>query len=41
VLRETAAACTDAAVTSQLFSAHDGRGIEEARGVLDRWFGTP
>ena len=37
VFRETQAACADAAVTVQLFSAHAKQGIEEARGVLDEW----
>lgn len=37
VLRETAAACADAAVTAQLFSAHSKQGIEQARVVMDRW----
>jgi GTP-binding protein len=37
VLRETAAACSDTAVSAQLFSAHDKTGIDEARGVMDRW----
>jgi GTP-binding protein len=37
VLRETRAACSDTAVTAQLFSAHDKQGIEEARQVMDRW----
>jgi GTP-binding protein len=37
VLRETKAACEDAAVTVQLFSAHAAQGLEEARGVMDRW----
>ena len=37
VLRETRAACVDAAVTVQLFSAHAKQGIEEARAVMDRW----
>lgn len=37
VLRETQAACADAAVTVQLFSAHAKQGIAEARGVLDEW----
>jgi GTP-binding protein len=41
VLRETAAACSDTLVTSQLFSAHDGRGVEEARRVMDQWLGIP
>jgi GTP-binding protein len=36
-LRETKAACSDAAVTVQLFSAHAKRGLEEARQVLDGW----
>lgn len=37
VLRETQAACSDAAVTVQLFSAHARQGLEEARGVLEQW----
>jgi GTP-binding protein len=37
VLRETMAACADAAVTVQLFSAHENDGIDEAREVMDRW----
>jgi GTP-binding protein len=41
VLRETAAACSETAVTVQLFSAHAARGMEEARQVLDRWFNAP
>jgi GTP-binding protein len=40
-LRETAAACSDTSVTAQLFSAHSGQGIEEARQVMDRWFTRP
>jgi len=39
VLRETQAACSDAAVTVQLFSAHAPQGLEEARGVLEHWLG--
>jgi GTP-binding protein len=39
VLRETAAACADTAVTAQLFSAHAKQGFEEARQVMDRWLG--
>lgn len=39
VLRETQAACSDAAVTVQLFSAHAPQGLEEARGVLEQWLG--
>ena len=39
VLRETQAACNDAAVTVQLFSAHAPQGLEEARGVLEQWLG--
>jgi GTP-binding protein len=41
VLRETVEACSDTAVTAQLFSAHSKRGVEEAREVLDRWLATP
>jgi len=37
VLKETAAACEDAAVTTQLFSAHAKLGIDEAREVMQRW----
>ena len=37
VLRGTAEACADAAVSSQLFSAHSKQGVEEARKVMDRW----
>src|SRR6202795_1891454 len=37
VLRETRAACSDTAVTAQLFSAHDSEGVEEARRVMDGW----
>jgi GTP-binding protein len=40
VLRETAAACSDTAVSTQLFSAHEKTGIEEARQVMDRWLQT-
>jgi GTP-binding protein len=42
VLRETEAACSDTAVTAQLFSAHARQGLDEARSVMDRWLaGTP
>ena len=41
VLRETKAACSDASVTVQLFSAHAKQGFEEARQVLDRWLTGP
>jgi GTP-binding protein len=37
VLKETRAACSDTAVTVQLFSAHARQGLEEARDVMDRW----
>jgi GTP-binding protein len=39
VLHETKAACSDTAVTAQLFSANAGQGLEEARAVMDRWLG--
>jgi GTP-binding protein len=39
VLRETRTACSDTAVTAQLFSAHAKQGVEEVREVLDRWLG--
>src|SRR3984957_17645288 len=41
VLRETRAACSDTAVTAQLFSAHAKQGVEEARQVLDGWLKGP
>jgi GTP-binding protein len=37
VLKETASACGDTSVTSQLFSAHAKQGIEEARSVMQGW----
>jgi GTP-binding protein len=37
VLRETREACSDTAVTAQLFSAHSKQGFDEARGVMERW----
>jgi GTP-binding protein len=40
VLRETSAACSDTAVTVQLFSAHARSGVGDARAVLERWLGT-
>jgi GTP-binding protein len=39
VLRETAAACSDTNVTSQLFSAHAKQGLDTARQVMEGWFG--
>jgi len=39
VLRQTRAACNDAAVTVQLFSAHARKGLEEARALLEEWLG--
>jgi GTP-binding protein len=41
VLKETAAACEDTAVTAQLFSAHAKQGIDEARQVMQRWLESP
>jgi GTP-binding protein len=41
VLRETRAACSDTAVTAQLFSAHAAQGIDEAREIMDRWLSSP
>jgi GTP-binding protein len=38
VLRETNTACSDTAVTAQLFSAHARQGLDEARSVMGRWF---
>ncbi len=37
VLKEAKEACSDTAVTAQLFSAHAKLGLEEARFVMDRW----
>jgi GTP-binding protein len=37
VLRETRAACSDTAVSAQLFSAHARVGFEEARAVIQGW----
>jgi GTP-binding protein len=37
VLRDTKAACSDTAVTVQLFSAHAKKGLEEARQAMDGW----
>ena len=37
VLKETLAACSDTAVSAQLFSAHAKQGIDEAREVMQRW----
>ncbi len=41
VLKETRAACADAAVTVQLFSAHAKQGIDEARAVVTGWLAEP
>ena len=40
VLRETGAAWSARGVTAQLFSAHTGQGVEEARAVMDRWLAS-
>ena len=37
VLQETKEACADTAVTTQLFSAHGKKGIEEVQAVMDKW----
>jgi GTP-binding protein len=37
VLRETVEACSDAAVSVQLFSAHAKQGLAEARAIMDEW----
>jgi GTP-binding protein len=41
VLLETVAAGRDAAVSAQLFSAHQRIGIDTAREVMDRWLERP
>ena len=40
VLKETREACADAGVSVQLFSAHAGAGVEEARSVVRRLIGV-
>jgi len=37
VLKETREACSDTAVTAQLFSAHARTGLDAARAVMDGW----
>ena len=37
VLKETREACSDTAVTAQLFSAHERTGLDAARAVMDGW----
>jgi GTP-binding protein len=39
VLNETQAACSDTAVTAQLFSAHGRTGLDAARHVMQGWLG--
>jgi GTP-binding protein len=39
VLKETQAACSDTAVTAQLFSAYARTGLDVARAVMQRWLG--
>ena len=39
VLNETQAACSDTAVSTQLFSAHARTGLDVAREVMQRWLG--
>jgi GTP-binding protein len=39
VLNETQAACSDTAVSAQLFSAHARSGLDVAREVMQRWLG--
>jgi GTP-binding protein len=41
VSRETVAACSDTAVTVQLFSAHAKEGLDEVRGIMDGWLNGP
>jgi GTP-binding protein len=41
VLQETKSACADAAVSSQLFSAHAKQGFDEARCVMEKWLLSP
>ncbi|HTV96903.1 MAG TPA: ribosome biogenesis GTP-binding protein YihA/YsxC [Steroidobacteraceae bacterium] len=40
VLEDTRAACADAGVTAQLFSAHARQGLGEARAVIDAWLAS-
>jgi GTP-binding protein len=37
VLKETRSACSDAQVGVQLFSAHSGLGVDQARDVAAQW----
>jgi GTP-binding protein len=37
VLQETKEACADTAVTAQLFSAHEKKGIDEVQSVMGKW----
>jgi len=37
VLKETREACSDAAVSAQLFSAHSKQGVEDARTLVQQW----
>jgi GTP-binding protein len=40
VLQETKEACSDTVVTSQLFSAHEKKGIDEVQAVMGKWLGA-
>jgi GTP-binding protein len=40
VLRETMAACSDTAVTAQLFSVPEKQGFAQAREIMDGWLGS-
>jgi GTP-binding protein len=37
VLQETKEACADTAVTAQLFSAHDKKGLDEVQALMGKW----
>jgi GTP-binding protein len=37
IFKETCDACSDGGVSVQLFSAHENRGCDEARAVMERW----
>jgi GTP-binding protein len=39
IFRETCDACSDSAVSVQLFSVQEERGVSEARAIMDRWLG--
>jgi GTP-binding protein len=39
ILKETCDACSDSAVSVQLFSVYEARGETQARAIMERWLG--